>query len=92
MNFNDDFFGKVKSKTNVDKESIIDLAKRLIEENRVYKSYCYFINCFEGEEHLGLGSQVSQISASLYLSPVDHYIKDNLGIKYYIFISFNLFI
>ena len=33
MNFNDDFFGKVKSKTNVDKESIIDLAKRLNENN-----------------------------------------------------------
>ena len=27
MNLNDDFFGKVKKKTNVDKESLIDLAK-----------------------------------------------------------------
>jgi len=33
MNLNDDFFGKVKKKTNVDKESIIDLAKRLNENN-----------------------------------------------------------
>ena len=33
MNLSDDFFGKVKKKTNVDKESIIDLAKRLNENN-----------------------------------------------------------
>ena len=33
MNLNDDFFGKVKKKTNVDKETIVDLAKRLNENN-----------------------------------------------------------
>jgi len=33
MNLNDDFFSKVKKKTNVDKESIISLAKRLNENN-----------------------------------------------------------
>ena len=33
MNLSDDFFSKVKNKTNVDKESIIDLAKRLNENN-----------------------------------------------------------
>lgn len=33
MELNDDFFGKVKSKTNVDKETLVDLAKRLNENN-----------------------------------------------------------
>lgn len=33
MEFNDDFFGKVKSKTNVDKETLLGLAKRLNSEN-----------------------------------------------------------
>ncbi|MBQ3021383.1 MAG: stage VI sporulation protein F [Bacilli bacterium] len=33
MEFNDDFFGKVKKKTNVDKETLVDLAKRLNENN-----------------------------------------------------------
>lgn len=33
MELNDDFFGKVKSKTNVDKETLVDLAKRLNEDN-----------------------------------------------------------
>ena len=33
MNLNDDFFGKVKNKTNVDKDTIVDLAKRVNENN-----------------------------------------------------------
>lgn len=33
MNLNDDFFGKVKNKTNVDKDTLVDLAKRLNENN-----------------------------------------------------------
>ena len=33
MNLNDEFFGKVKKKTNVDKDTLIDLAKRLNENN-----------------------------------------------------------
>ena len=33
MNLNDEFFGKVKNKTNVDKDTLIDLAKRLNEDN-----------------------------------------------------------
>ena len=33
MELNDDFFGKVKNKTNVDKETLVGLAKRLNENN-----------------------------------------------------------
>ena len=33
MNLNDDFFGKVKKRTNVDKDTLVDLAKRLNENN-----------------------------------------------------------
>ena len=33
MNLNNDFFDKVKNKTNVDKDILIDLAKRLNENN-----------------------------------------------------------
>ena len=33
MNLDDNFFGKVKDKTNVDKETLIDLAKRLNDNN-----------------------------------------------------------
>lgn len=33
MDLNDEFFGKVKKKTNVDKDTLVDLAKRLNEDN-----------------------------------------------------------
>lgn len=33
MNFDDNFFGKVEKKTKVDKDTLINLAKRLNENN-----------------------------------------------------------
>ena len=33
MELNDDFFGKVKNKTNVDKDTLVGLAKRLNDGN-----------------------------------------------------------
>ena len=33
MDLTDEFFGKVKKKTNVDKDTLVDLAKRLNENN-----------------------------------------------------------
>jgi hypothetical protein len=42
----------------------------------------YFISNF-GDEGLGLGSQVSQISAVALPNNIDHYIKDVLRIKHY---------
>ena len=33
MNFDDNFFGKVENKTKVDKDTLINLAKRLNEDN-----------------------------------------------------------
>ena len=33
MNFNDEFFGKVEKKTKVNKDTLINLAKRLNEDN-----------------------------------------------------------
>ncbi len=33
MELNDEFFGKVKNKTNVDKDTLVNLAKRLNKDN-----------------------------------------------------------
>lgn len=68
---------------SIDHKTLLEIAKPKFEDKRLYKLYAYFINCFEGDTGLGLGSQVSQISASIYLNKLDHYIKDVLGVKYY---------
>jgi retron-type reverse transcriptase len=49
----------------------------------IYKWICLFIDEFQGNKGLGLGSEVSQVLANFYLSPVDHFIKDRRGCKYY---------
>ena len=40
------------------------------------------VNSFD--KGLGLGSQISQLTESAYLSPMDHFIKEVLHIKYYV--------
>jgi hypothetical protein len=42
-----------------------------------------FVAPFGDGISLGLGSQVSQISAIFYASPIDHHVKEKLRIKYY---------
>ena len=63
-----------------------DQLKRIIHkyrlDERLEKLTFYFIDCF-GDIGLGLGSQVSQISALAFPNEIDHYIKEKLHIKYY---------
>lgn len=60
---------KLKEKTN-----------RHLPECAQRRMFHYFIDAFE-DEGLGLGSQVSQISAVFYANELDHMIKDQLGVK-----------
>lgn len=71
------FFGSINHSI------LLKMVKDKFEDSDIYNLYEYFINCFDGEKGLGLGSQVSQVSASIYLSYLDHKLKDELGIKYY---------
>ena len=42
-----------------------------------------FVNAFDGEKGLGLGSEISQIAAALYPTPVDRMVKEELKIHCY---------
>lgn len=59
----------------------VKVAKK-IKDPRLQKLYNYFVDQF-GDTGLGLGSQISQISALYYINDFDHYIKEKLHIKYY---------
>ena len=55
-----------------------------IEDEKVMKLAAYFIDCFDGDRGLGLGSEISQISAIFYPTyKLDRYIKEQLHIKGY---------
>lgn len=64
-----------------------DKLKSLLESkvrNKECRSMIFEIIDSFGDVGLGLGSQVSQLLALLYLDPLDHYIKETLMIKHYI--------
>lgn len=72
-----DFFNSINH------QLLIDKMRKVIEDDKIFKLYSYFVNCFDGDTGIGLGSQISQVSASYYLNELDHLIKDKLGFKYY---------
>lgn len=68
-------------------------ARERIMDERLYRLFCDFVDDFKrmktadpGAERprgVGLGSEVSQIIALDYASPIDHYIKDVRGVHGY---------
>jgi hypothetical protein len=56
---------------------------KIFRDKRIMKLIRDFVSPFGNGVSLGLGSQVSQISAILYPNRMDHYIKEVLRIKYY---------
>jgi hypothetical protein len=56
---------------------------KIFHDKRIMKLIRDFISPFGNGVSLGLGSQVSQISAILYPNRLDHAIKEAMGIKYY---------
>ena len=67
---------------NIEHDILLDTLRDKITDTRLYNLLAMFIKNF-GEKGLGLGSQVSQINAIMHPNYLDHYIKDQLGIKYY---------
>lgn len=68
-------------------------ARAKIMDDRLYALFCQFVDDFqrmktadktaERKRGVGLGSEISQIIALDYASPIDHYVKDVRGIHGY---------
>lgn len=65
---------------HIDIEKLKILVDKYLPDSLMKDMYHTFINVFKGAG-LGLGSQVSQISAVFFANVLDHIIKDKLGIK-----------
>ena len=57
--------------------------KSLDMDDRLFELAAYFIDCFDGDFGLGLGSEISQVCAVYYASRIDHLAKDRLGFHCY---------
>jgi hypothetical protein len=75
-----DFSGYFDS---IDHSLLLELQDKVIKDPRVKNLLRNFITVFGDGASLGLGSQVSQISAIYFPNKLDHFIKEKLGIKYY---------
>lgn len=67
---------------SINHEKLLKMVKPLFNNEKIFNLYSQFIKNDLGCG-LSLGSQVSQISALLYVSKIDKYIKEKMGIKYY---------
>lgn len=65
-------------------EVVKSAARKYISDHKTADMVCKVIDSFDGEVGLGLGSQISQIMELLVLNDLDHFIKEELGIKQYI--------
>lgn len=62
---------------------LIEMVGKKIQDKRLLDLYAQLVNDFGGGKGLGLGSQISQISAIYFLNGFDHFIKERLKIKFY---------
>lgn len=68
---------------SIDHRILLQMLRDVIEDDRIYNLTKHFIDCFDGDVGLGLGSEVSQVCATFYPNKIDHYIKERLHIKGY---------
>lgn len=68
---------------SIDHEILINKVSKYIKDNSILNLYTHLVKCFGNGVGLGLGSQISQVIASIYLNELDHLIKDKLRFKYY---------
>jgi hypothetical protein len=59
------------------------MQQKVIKDPRIVKMIHDFVIPFGDGVSLGLGSQISQISAIFYANPIDHHVKEKCLIKYY---------
>ena len=76
MDFHD-YFGSINH------ETAIDLINQYIDDDLVRYYTAYFINIFDGDRGLGLGSEISQITAIFYPTAVDKMVKEEMHIHGY---------
>lgn len=64
---------------SIDHDILKEKYRAVIKDEKILKLLFYFIDCFK--EGLGLGSEISQISAIFYANDIDHFVVDK-GMKY----------
>lgn len=75
-------FDVAKFFDTIDHSTLLNIVRNKLQDDKLYSLFKYLVDQF-GPIGLGLGSQISQLCALIYLDSLDHKMKDELGIKYY---------
>lgn len=68
---------------NVSHDVIKEIVQKSFKDQRTIDLINHFIDCFQGNKGLGLGSQISQTLALASYNKLDHLIKEELKVKCY---------
>lgn len=68
---------------NVSHDVIKEIVQKSFKDQRTIDLINHFIDCFQGNKGLGLGSQISQTLALASCNKLDHLIKEELKVKCY---------
>lgn len=71
-------------------DNLIGWVYRRVRRKRIRRMVRDIINGYPGDRGIGLGSEISQVLANSYLTPVDYVVKQVLGIEHYIRYADNL--
>lgn len=67
---------------NINHEILKQKLRKIIKDNDLLWLLDMIIDSYEGEKGVPIGSYLSQYFANFYLSDLDHYIKEQLSVKY----------
>lgn len=73
-----DYFGSIRH------DIIMNMIKQYVTDEDLLWIIGLFVNMYDGDVGLGLGSQTSQVLSLLVASPIDHLIKDAYKVKGYV--------
>ena len=68
---------------SIDRNILFDLIKRTISDKKTLWLIGQIINCDGDKRGVPIGALTSQLFANIYLDALDHYVKDELGVKMY---------
>ena len=70
---------------NIDKDVLYDILKRIIKDKKLRELTKLFIyESMKDKKGLPIGNYTSQYFANIYLNQLDHYLKEKVGVKYYV--------
>lgn len=69
---------------NIDRDTLYNILSKYISDKKLLNVTKLFIYDNEDTKGIPIGNYTSQYFANIYLNELDHYVKDELKIKYYV--------